>query len=210
MLSDTILAEAEQIFFTKDGKIILLVDVADYLKVNYHLFQFSSTNALEDETHISSTFIDSIINNTIYANYHRIEGWAAVEEESCDVDSLGQYKITLTSCKCVGGGRHVANLIDSISIDSAHLLQIQYRTRPKGKYYFIDNIHEADSLLTERHSKVVHINSLNFEFGEQFSIRHISIDSSKNELYITHEYFIPKNNRILPSFYQALIKSTEK
>lgn len=209
-LSLEVLESANQIFKTSNGDLILLMNVAEGIKYNYHVLHFDTTLKLNYENHVSSSFIDSIINNTIYSTYHPIQGWATTEERDCGTDSIGQYKVMFNKYNYVGGNQYCKNIIDSILIDTSYNVTIHYRTRPREEYYDIDDVNQADSILTEKHNLVISINSLNFEYGTRLSLLHNNIDSSSNELFIKRECFIPKDKRIMSNFYRQLFELTKK
>lgn len=201
---------ADQVFIDSNGDMMLIMNVGDAFKTNYHVLHFDKKRQLQKEAHINASFIDSIVDNTIHATYHYIEGWAATDARTCKNDTLDQYKTQFNNLNFTGSNQYCKNIVDSVFLDTSYLVHIYYRVRPKGAYYDIEDIKEAESLLTEKRDTILHINHLNFEYGNRFSIRKNNIDALKRALFLKRECFLPKNDSIIPLFYKQLFQRTQK
>jgi hypothetical protein len=206
ILNEGILKQASQIWRTPDHKTIILFNSTG-IEDNYnnHLLLFDKKLKLEAEIHFSSTRIEKIINETIYAREWEQSGGAYLEMKDCRKTKLGKYVIKYEPYKMYGSEGFVMRLVDKITVSDDFYAKIHYRVKEDNQYYHIENAKTADKDLTQNEILNLPINLLDFNpYQKHFA------EITRNDSIKRWEYFIPKNDKILEQFYLDILNKLKE
>lgn len=201
-----IIKRASQIWFTEANETIILFNFTGQEdNINNHLLLFDNKLKLIGEIEFNTQRIEKISKDTIISYYYKQTESSYFQQEESKKKKIGKYCIKYVPYDMCGAARLTKRLLDDIEIDSNLMLTFKYRVKENNEYYHIDNIEEANKVLTHKEQLNIHLNYLEIDPYEKI------FAEFSNENYINgYDYMVPINSNVYNGFYIKIFDIIKK